>query len=209
MFQSIRRMVSVAAVVVCAVIPQTVFASSKMAVSVQGKVGYTVNAVLNTPPAAGEIGQFDGTIVEPGKLPPSENNFSGGFGRLQGVAFTRLSADTITAVDAKGTKFWIIIKGSGEKASASISDGTDTLAKAEFSGVWFNDTGEAGAQSIALVLTSFFAQQTQAPGEPDKPSLEQCQRLASLTCTWGVASLTWSASGTCNFTCFPRPANPQ
>ncbi len=210
MFHSTRRAMAAVALGVCVVVPQAALAASKMAVSVQGKGEYTVVARMEFAPGPGQIGEFTGTLVEPGKLPSAENNFSGGFGQLPGVVFTRLAPDTITAVDAKGSKFWIILKAAAEGTSASISDGTDILAKGEFSGAWFNDTGEAGARSIPLVLASFFAQQTVAAEEPAKPTLVECHRIATLSCTYGIQSLTWSAAGTCSFVCKPTPPqNPQ
>jgi len=210
MLHSIRRTMATVALGVCVLVPQAAHAVSKMAVSVQGKTAYTITARLDIVPPAGQTGEFAGTVVDAGKLPPDASNTILGLGRLEGVAFTRLSADTVTAVDGAGRKFWIISKVLADKTSATITDGTDILAKAEFSGVWSNDAGEAGAQSIPLVLASFFAQQAVAANDPPKPSIDQCYSLPQQACTHGTASWKYTWPGTCEFTCKPAPPkNPQ
>jgi hypothetical protein len=192
---------------IAAALPATAIAQvSKFAVSLQGKDAYTITASLPVSPAPGQVGEFSGSLVPAGKLPPVTDNFVGGFKVLQGVTFTRLADDTIRVVDAKGGKFWVIIKANGTTTSASISDGSDVIAKAEFSGVWFNDTGEAGAQSIPGVLASLVARQAVAAEDPPKPTWTECLNAAIATCNGngGPKTFKWSSAGICEFTCGGR-----
>lgn len=181
---------------------------SKFALNVTGKESCTIIASLAVAPAPGEIGELNGTVVPAGKLPPEQNNFTVGIRPLQGVQFTRLDNDTIKVVDAKGNKFWIMMKTAGQKVSASISDGTATLASGEFSGQWFNDTGEMGAQSIPCVLASVVASQTVNAGQPQGPTSSECLTAALNACSanGGLKSFKWISDGSCEFICAGRPA---
>jgi hypothetical protein len=207
MFQSLKKIAVAMLFSVAALLPSTAGAQvSKFAMNLQGKESYTITASLAVTPAPGQVGEFTGTIVPAGKLLPATDNFSGGFKILQGVAFTRLADDTIKIVDTKGNKFWVILKTNGSAVSASISDGVETLAKAEFSGVWYNDTGEAGAQSIPGVLASVVAQQAVAAEDPPKPTLNECLTSAIAACNGngGLKTFKWSSAGICEFTCGGR-----
>lgn len=209
MIQSLKKVGMAVLIGIAATFPATAGAQvSKFAVNIEGKEAYAITASLAVSPAPGQVGEFTGTLVPAGKLPPATDNFAAGFKTLQGVAFTRLADDTIKIVDAKGNKFWVILKGNTNGVSASISDGTDTLAKAEFSGVWFNDTGEAGAQSIPGVLASLVAQQAVAPEEPAKPTWIECSNAAIAACNanGGFKTFKWSSAGTYEFTCGGRAA---
>lgn len=207
MVQMIRKVAVSVLVCVAALVPSTASAQvSKFAVSLQGKDAYSITASLLVSPAPGQVGEFSGTLVPAGKLPPATDNFVGGFRVLQGVTFTRLADDTVRVVDAKGNKFWVMIKVNGSAASASITDGSDVIAKAEFSGVWFNDTGEAGAQSIPGVLASLVAQQAVAAEDPPKPTCTDCLNAAIAACNGngGIKTFKWSSAGICEFTCGGR-----
>lgn len=210
MIGSLKKIGVAVLVSVAAFLPLTAAAQvSKFALSVEGKDSYTITASLAANPLVGQKGEFTGTLVFAGTLPPAADNFTGGFNTMLGVAFSRLDDDTIKVVDAKGNKFWVIIKGSGTDFSATISDGVDTIAKAQFRGVWHNDTGEAGAQSIPTILASMVAQQV-VPSAPTVPipTAQDCIRMAKDAClnSGGLASVKWSVR-TCEFTClgFARP----
>ena len=202
---SILKNVRVAVVfAVAALVPAVVQAQvSTFTADVKEKEPYTITASLAEFPAPGELGEFTGTVVLEGTLPPATDNFRGTLGRLQGVSFTRLADDTIKIVDANLNEFWVILRSGNDTIRASITDGSDILAKGEFRGVWFNDTGEAGAQSIPVVLASLVAQQSVAANEPAKPSLNECLTAAIAACrtNGGLKKFDWSSAGTCSFEC--------
>lgn len=195
---------------VLALAPNAALAAvSKCSITVnKEKGGYTINASLNQSPPPGASGEFLGTIVPAGDLAPDVNNLYATFAVTQGITYTRLSDDTVSIVDAKGQKFWVMMKSKGDTTTASISDGMDTLAKGTFRGVWYNDTGEAGAQSIVTVLGSLVAQQATPPNDPPKPTVNECFQIATTACAnnGGIKTFTWKSDGTCSFECF-RAAN--
>jgi len=208
MFSSLKKLGALVLFGVASFLPSAAGAEvSKFAINIQGKEAYTITASLAVTPKPGQVGEFSGILLSAGKLPPAADNFSGEIKTLQGVAFDRLDDDTIKIVDANGNKFWVTLKTSGSDVFASISDGVDTLAKAEFSGVWFNDTGEAGAQSIPNVLASLVAQQAVKAIEPEKPTWIACLNAAIAACSanGGLKTFKWSVEGICEFSCAGRP----
>ncbi|CAN5807939.1 hypothetical protein BH11PLA1_BH11PLA1_18030 [soil metagenome] len=186
-------------------------AVSTMSLSVGTKDIATINAGLCVVAPPGQDSQFNGTITEPGGATPATNNLVCEIGStLSGVTFTRLADDTVTAVDALGNKFWILIKSDNTTITASITNGKETLVTGEFTGVWYNDTGGAGAQSIPHVLATMVAQQATPPAtppaapEPAKPTFNECLTAAIATCktNGGVKSVTYTTmSGSCAFVC--------